>query len=71
MRLKALKEEKPWAKLRMTRRQYEAARPWKKSDMERKKWEELILLFPDETIAELYREAEAEKLIDAIFGSKV
>ncbi|MGD9660569.1 MAG: hypothetical protein AB7U63_04790 [Porticoccaceae bacterium] len=69
MKLKKLKAEKPWAKLRMTRRQYEVARPWKKSAMERKEWEELILLFPDETIGELFREAEADKFIDAIFGA--
>jgi len=69
VKLQALKAEKPWAKLRMTRRQYETARPWENSGMNRQKWEEVVLLFPDEMIEEIYREAEADRLIEAIFGS--
>lgn len=68
MKLQALKAEKPWAKLRMTRRQYERARPWKNSGMARQKWEEVVMLFPDETIEEIYRDVEADRLIEAIFG---
>ena len=67
--LQDLKHEKPWAKLRMSRRQYERARPWAKSGMSRPKWEELILLFPDDAVDALYREADADKLISALFGN--
>ena len=70
MKLQALNAKKPWAKLRMTRRQYETARPWKNSGMTRQKWEEVVLLFPDEMIEGLYREAEVDRLIEAIFGIK-
>jgi hypothetical protein len=66
--LQHLKQEKPWAKLRMSRREYEAARPWAKSGMPRQKWEEMILCFPDEAIDALYREADAEKLVEAMLG---
>jgi len=68
VKLQALKAEKPWAKLRMTRRQYETARPWKNSGMGRQKWEEIVMLFPDETIEDIYRDVEADRLIEAIFG---
>ena len=69
MKLQALNAEKPWTKLHMTRRQYETARPWENSGMNRQKWEEVVLLFPDDTIEGIYREAEADRLIEAIFGS--
>jgi len=59
--LKNLKREKPWARQRMSRRAYEAARPWAKSGMPRQRWEEMILLFPDEAVEALYREAEADR----------
>ncbi len=67
MKLQGLKAKKHWAKLRMTRRQYETARPWKHSGMNRQKWEEVVLLFPDKTIEGIYREAEADRIIEAIF----
>lgn len=63
--LNTFKQDKPWAKLRLTRKQYEAKRPWKTARMDRKWWEELTLLFPDEAIDSLYREADAEKLVEA------
>ena len=66
--LKTLKNEKPWAKLRITRREYEAKRPWVKSGMSRQKFEEIIVVFPDEAIDAIYRDAEAERLVEAIFG---
>jgi len=37
--------------------------------MSRPKWEELILLFPDDAVDALYREADADKLISALFGN--
>lgn len=63
-----LKAEKPWARLRMTRRDYEAKRPWTKSGMSRKQWEANLDYFTDEAIDALYREAEANILVEAIFG---
>lgn len=68
--LQKLKREKPWVKLRKSRREYERTRPWAKSGMDRKQWEELVLLFPDEVIDEIYRDADAEKLVEAMFGVK-
>lgn len=66
--IRDLKKEKPWAKLRMTRRQYETARPWKKAGMARGRWEELVLLFPDDAIDALRLEADADKLVETMFG---
>ena len=66
--LKNLKREKPWAKLRMSRKEYKTRQPWKNSGVSRTKFEEYITHFPDEAIGALYREAEAEKLVEAMFG---
>ena len=66
--LQALKSEKPWAKLRLTRREYETKRPWAAAGINRKRWEEILLEFPDEAITALYLEADAEKLVEAMFG---
>ena len=68
--LKTLKNEKPWAKLRLSRKQYEAKRPWMKSGVERKQFEKFVLEMPDDAIDALYREADAEKLVKALFGVK-
>ena len=68
--LKTLKSEKPWAKLRLTRREYEAKRPWMKSGVGRKQFEAFVLEMPDDAIDALYREADAEKLVEALFGVK-
>jgi hypothetical protein len=65
--IRDLKKEKPWAKLRMTRRQYETVRPWKKAGMGRGRWEELVLLIPDDAIDALKLEADADKLVEALF----
>ena len=66
--LQRLKQEKPWAKLRMTRRDYEAKRPWARSGVSRKQWEADLQHFPDEAIDLIIRDAEAERLVSAIFG---
>lgn len=67
--LKNLRLEKPWAKLRMSRKDYETRRPWKNSGVSRAQFEEYVAHFPDEAIDALYREAEAEKLVESIFGA--
>ena len=66
--LKRLTQEKPWAKLRITRKEYEARRPWMVSGMSRKNFEEIIVELPDEAIDAIYRDAEADRLVKAIFG---
>lgn len=48
--LKNLKREKPWAKLRMSRKEYETRQPWKNSGVSRTKFEEYVAHFPDEAI---------------------
>lgn len=60
--------EKPWAKLRMSRQQYSASRIWKKCGMERDVFEKKLQLIPDELIGRMYEEANAERLIEAMFG---
>ena len=68
--LKTLKNEKPWAKLRLTRRDYEAKRPWVKSGVGRKQFEAFVLEMTDDAVDALYREADVEKLVEALFGVK-
>jgi hypothetical protein len=69
VKLKNLKAEKPWAKLRMTRKQYEQLRPWKNTGMSRERWEEVASFLPDEMIDLMYRDIDAERLVSAVFGS--
>ncbi len=66
--LKTLKNEKPWVILRVSRRQYETAKPWVRAKLPRKKFEELLAMMPDGFIDHCHREAEADRLVEAIFG---
>ena len=66
--LKTLKNEKPWAILKVSRRQYETKRPWVAANMPRQKFEELITSLPDGFVDHCQRDAEAERLIETIFG---
>jgi hypothetical protein len=61
-------QNKPWAILKISRRQYEAARPWKKSGMSRPMFEELLTTLPEGFIDQLHLEADAEKLLRTVFG---
>jgi len=63
-----LDSEKPWAILRMTRKQYEAAQPCKKGRLSRVKFEGMLRLIPDELISEMRDQAVAEVLVEEIFG---
>jgi len=63
-------KRKALGKLRLTRKQYETRRPWVKSGVERKQFEAFVLKTPDDAIDALYREADAEKLVEALFGVK-
>lgn len=60
-------KDKPWAKLRMTRRKYEACRPWKYVGMSREAFEVLLPQIPDERIEEMYLDIDAERLIENVF----
>ena len=64
-----LKKEKPWAVLKVSRRQYETKRPWVAANLPRKEFEELLTMLPDGFVDHCHREAEAERLVAAIFGA--
>lgn len=65
-----LREEKPWAVMGISRKQYETARMWKKVKMPRGKFDDLICSLPPELFTELQLVADGEKLIEAIFGNE-
>lgn len=60
---------KPWDKLGISRRQYQASGPWKKAGIKRAVYEDILLSLPDEVLQGLKEEAEAERLVEMIFGS--
>lgn len=64
------KQEKPWAKRRVSCRDYEAARPWAKAGMPRQKREAFLLLIPGDAMDALKLEADTEELIEAMFGKE-
>jgi hypothetical protein len=64
------KNEKPWALLGISRRQYEAAKPWKEAGQDRRKFEEIIRLIPPEAVDDLKLEAQAEALLEGVFGDE-
>lgn len=64
-------KNKPWAKLRISRKKYSAAKPWKAAKMSRKKFEAIITSMPDEAIEELRLQADAERLLDEVFGKNL
>lgn len=67
--LKKLKEEKPWAVLGVSRRQYEIAKPWKKANMSKGKFEDILKMVPNEVIQDLKLYAMAELLTERMFES--
>lgn len=60
---------KPWAVLKVSRRQYETARPWKKAGLSRADYEAILGDLPEGFIDELHLEADAEKLLRSVFGA--
>lgn len=54
-------ENKPWAILKVTRKEYCTAFPWKKANMPRANFEELLALLPDGFVEQIHLEAEAER----------
>lgn len=63
-----ISQNKPWAIIKISRRQYEAVRPWKKSGMSRPMFEELLATLPEGVIDQLHLEADEEKLLWTVFG---
>lgn len=61
-----LQAEKPWAKLRISRKQYMSSKPWKGADMSRQEFEKTLHLAPDDVIDELWDEAHADLLLDSM-----
>lgn len=60
--------EKPWAILGISWKQYAAARPWKKAGVTKEKYSEMLNLMPHEAMQILKDEADAERLVEGIFG---
>lgn len=67
---KKLTLEKPWAILGISRQRYEAVKPWKKAKMGKEAFGELVRAVPHEAIKVLKDEADAEVLVEAMFGKK-
>ncbi|WP_428566680.1 MAG: hypothetical protein ACP59X_06650 [Solidesulfovibrio sp. DCME] len=66
--LKNLKREKPWAVLKVSRREYEAAKPWKRAGVSRAVFEELVFDLSDGFVDHCHMEVDAEKLVEGMFG---
>jgi hypothetical protein len=62
---------KPWQRMGITRSQYLAARPWKKAGMSRAKYERIIMAVPQEILSEIRITAEADALVERIFGKEL
>lgn len=56
--------------LKVSRRQYETAKPWKRAGVSRALFEELVFGLPEGFIDYCHMEADAEKLIEAMFGKE-
>lgn len=65
---KLKRENKPWAVLGMTRREYESKRPWKTAGVDRARFEEITSALPAELVQRIKEEAQAELLVEQIFG---
>ena len=62
---------KPWQRMGITRNQYFAARPWKKAGMSRAKYDKIIMAVPQEILTEIRITAEADSLVERIFGKEL
>ncbi len=65
---------KPWAKLRMTRREYEIKKPWRFGSsgkkMRRELFEKCLLALDQEDIDAAIEEGHAEMLLRAVFNNR-
>lgn len=64
-------EIRPWAKLKLSRKVYEARKPWKAAKMTRPQFEALIEIMPVEVLDGLKLEAQAQMLLENVFGKDV
>lgn len=61
-------QNKPWAILKVSRKQYCTARPWTRAGMSREQFEQILAILPEGMIDEIHLQADAERLIAAAFG---
>lgn len=61
-----LQVDKPWAKLRISRKQYLTNKPWRNAGVSRQEFEETLQLAPDEILDELWDEAHADMLLKSM-----
>ena len=66
-----LSREKPWAILGITRKKYDTIKPWKKAGMTKDKYAEMLNLMPHEAMQILKDEADADRLVESIFGKEL
>lgn len=60
--------EKPWALMGISRKDYEKARMWKKTKLSRKEFDALLSSLPVEFFKEIQLIADGERLTESIFG---
>jgi hypothetical protein len=65
-----IQQEKPWAILGWTRKQWKARRLWKQAGVTEEKMSQLLQVLDHSTVQELKDYAMTELLTDRIFGSK-
>ncbi len=65
-----LQQEKPWAILGWTRKQWKARRLWKKAGVNEEKMVQLLQSLDYSTIQKMKDHAMAELLTEKVFGSK-
>ncbi|MBF0481657.1 MAG: hypothetical protein HQK81_15680 [Desulfovibrionaceae bacterium] len=63
-------QDKPWAKLRITRKQYAAGRPWNKAGMDKKSLENVFLALPESFFDALKLDADAGRQLNEVFALK-
>jgi hypothetical protein len=65
-----IKQDKPWAVLGWTRKQWKAKKPWKQAGVSEEKMTQLVLALDADTVQQIKDHAHAEALTEAIFGSQ-
>ena len=65
-----MQQNKPWAILKVSRKQYCTARPWTRAGMSREQFEQILAILPEGMIDEIHLQADAERLIAAAFGGE-
>lgn len=61
-------ERRPWDVLNCSKSHYLASAPWKRAKMKRREFEALLLEMPDGFTEYVFKEAEVERLVEAVFG---